>query len=280
MSIYLDTVYSMASHQIQCLVSHWFSTTEYTAVTIIQHLCGIPYSAYREDADYIIIHTTSLTCPRSIFSKAQLCQSTTQHNLIWHLIHCGQCALPAMYAFILAQPSCSKLRPLQTRIGNSIYTDNNTTQALSAKRPDLQHIVLAGYRILLAVWRTPELVETALHSALHTEEHPYWQLRFESPFYTCVKQCLHRASIAFICRPIQKHGTPRTLARIEGDINLDLLNRDQYLLVYLLTFATEYSQYLLQPPSQSTQLQFGIPPALCDFWRAISRTNTFTNTPL
>lgn len=279
MSLSSITVHNMATHQVQCVVSHWFSTTDYTAVDIIQHLCVIPYEAYREDADYIIIHTTSLTCPRSIFSKEQLCQLTTQHKIIWHLIHCGQCALPAMYAFMLAQPSCPKLQPLQTRIGNSIYMDNNTTRALSAKRPDLQYVVLAGYRILLAVWHTPELVQVALHSALHTEAHPYWQLRFGSPFYTCVKHCLHRASIAFICRPAQKHGTTRTIARIEGDINLDILDRDQYLLLYLLTFATEYSHYLLHPPSPALQQQLGIPSALGHFWQAISRTRTFTNTP-
>lgn len=262
------------------LVNHWFATTNYTAVDIILHLLALQDEDCVDDNSYVILKNTQLTCPIVLMTRAVLCQHSTKQALIWQLIQCGQCHLATMYAFILAQPVTPLLKPIHKRITQQICLDNATTAALSAKRSDLQYIVLAGNRILSAVWHTPAAIELALQSALRSDQGQCWQLAQQSDFYTQLKTCLQRASIAFVCKPAQKTPTLRTIACIEGDIMLDILDKDRYLLIYLLTFATKYSQYIVTPLVPSQQQLLGIPTCLSAFWNAISQTKTFACTPI
>lgn len=262
---------------INCLVDHWIYTTSLSTFDILNYLIHSPISNFQNKDGYLVILKTPLASPIVLISKQTFCLKAVFLKIIWSLIVHNNCHTSSMFSFVLHLQSTEfhidhtdVIQSTKQRIKDLLFLDTATIQAFSAQRSDLQQVILCGYKVLIQLFQSPNKIKIAIDTAVQP-----WKIHGISPFYTCFKNCILNASIAFTCDISQTQPVHRIppLAVLEEAGSIYMLNKDKYLLLYLLTFATDYSKYLTSPLSTIEIERQGIPQPLASFWQFIYTTS-------
>jgi len=239
-------------NSIETVIGHWLDTTSLTVLEIITILLKNGNENFLCNGEYVVVSGTSLACPTAILTKSHITSDSVLYKLCWALLNYAGHHIESLYAFILtinpAEVDSSRkqiLQKLKKSVKNICYQDTATTQALYSGRQDLQTVVLLGYKVLYTIFQNTDDILEFLDSALD-DKHP-WKLVSTSPFYAVVKECILRASIATYCEDPSTQRNLSPLAILEGATNIYMLKKDKYLLIYLILFATKYSQYISTP---------------------------------
>lgn len=268
---------------IKTLIGHWIDTTSLSVLEIITIILKTPNEKFLTQDEYVVISDTPLACPMTIFQKSKITSDSVLYTVCWVLLnYCGH-HIESLYAFILTvnpdavhSTRIQLLHKLQKSVKNICYQDTATTQALCAGRQDLQTVVLMGYKVLYTMFRETDSIREFLESAF---EHP-WKLVSTSPFYGVVKDCIVRASISTYCEEQSNKRTRQPWAILEGAANIYMLGKDKYLLLYLLLFATSYSQYLSIPLTEQQMLTDCLPIPIGNCFTRIYQSQRATTKPI
>jgi hypothetical protein len=243
----------------KAILTHWTSACRATCIDILSHLLHTPRNAIQQQNGYVVIAGTPLAVPCTLVTAQELQSYPCHVHLAWQCLTRDPAQKFSMFAFLLSLQTCHPdkkklLHKLQTRVAALTQQDIYTSQAFTAGRTDLQSMVLLGYETLRSIFKSPTAVGTALAAVCAVP----WHFQKASLFYHSFLATCARAAIA-VHIDVGAAAPPATppLATIDKDIVVYTLEKDKYLLVYLLSFAVD-----------RVELQ-GAPSALLDFWKKL-----------
>lgn len=231
------------------VVNHWVYACDVHPLRAAQYISN-PNLVIRTENGFVILDESPLSHPTTIMSADEIKDSTV--DLIRALITIDSSAGISICAMLIANSNTDmKLKDFAT---NSITMDAHTDGAMSARRPDLQHLVASGF-----VYLVMRVGRRAASSLIAASTATPWCITSRGPFFKQLNILINAAQIDTYMKPSKgsmnldscekaestietkkgfalEYDTAGII--IDGCVILHMMRRDRTLLVYLYTFAS------------------------------------------